>query len=217
MISGASHARLFRVMSTVLRMFVFGYGSLLWNPGFEFLSIRPALAHGWRRSWCVSSTHHRGTPAVPGLVLGLLRGGVCVGHVFGIAEHKADEVTRYLKAREEAEVGYVAARIELQTPEGAISALCWVCDESNPAVREPTREEFAWRIVTARGASGTNADYVRRTAKVLESLQVPSGWPRPCCAIPTSGTSGPTYEVPASACHDGTVSRRPVALGGGSR
>src|SRR5579871_1904051 len=61
---------------------VFGYGSLMWRPGFDYLEARPALLRGYHRAFCVESTHYRGTPECPGLVLGLDRGGACRGRVF---------------------------------------------------------------------------------------------------------------------------------------
>ena len=61
---------------------VFAYGSLMWRPGFQYIEARPALLKGYHRAFCIASTHYRGSPAQPGLVLGLERGGACRGRVY---------------------------------------------------------------------------------------------------------------------------------------
>src|SRR5512147_814033 len=81
--------------------YVFGYGSLIWNPGFTFLRSERALLHGAHRSLSVYSHRHRGTPEQPGLVFGLSRGGSCVGMAFEVAPDKWDGVFAYLQDREQ--------------------------------------------------------------------------------------------------------------------
>ena len=76
----------------------FGYGSLMWNPGIAHEAFEPARLEGWSRALCVYSTHYRGTAARPGLVLGLLRGGSCIGRAIGVAPEREAEVTAYLDA-----------------------------------------------------------------------------------------------------------------------
>ena len=78
----------------------FGYGSLMWNPGFVHEAFEPAALEGWSRALCIYSTHYRGTPARPGVVLGLRPGGRCVGRAIGVAAEREAEVTAYLDARE---------------------------------------------------------------------------------------------------------------------
>ena len=82
-------------------LWVFGYGSLMWRPGFEFLEQVPARLVGEHRALCVYSFVHRGTPEKPGLVLGLDRGGACRGVAFRVAEKKRAETVAYLRAREQ--------------------------------------------------------------------------------------------------------------------
>src|SRR5579875_2277761 len=79
---------------------VFGYGSLMWRPGFPFVSSRPAVLQGWRRAFCVYSVLHRGTPRRPGLVLGLTEGGHVRGTAFKVAEEHWAEAYAYLLERE---------------------------------------------------------------------------------------------------------------------
>ena len=79
---------------------VFGYGSLIWNPGFDHLEAAKARLPGYHRALCVRSHVHRGTPERPGLVFGLDRGGSCVGMAFRVSGDKRGEVLDYLRARE---------------------------------------------------------------------------------------------------------------------
>ena len=79
---------------------VFAYGSLMWNPGFPFLESHPALVRGYHRSFCVESTHYRGTKEKPGLVLGLDRGGACRGRAYKVCRTQGKTVSDYLHERE---------------------------------------------------------------------------------------------------------------------
>jgi len=80
---------------------VFGYGSLMWNPGFRFIERRRAVIHGYHRSLCMVSHMYRGTPDRPGLVLGLDIGGACHGIAFQVADEDWVETVNYLRAREQ--------------------------------------------------------------------------------------------------------------------
>src|SRR5579863_1684469 len=82
-------------------LWVFGYGSLVWRPGFTFTDRQVATVRGYHRALCVYSHVHRGTPERPGLVLGLDRGGSCRGMAFRVAANHAEETIAYLRAREQ--------------------------------------------------------------------------------------------------------------------
>src|ERR1700728_4227485 len=82
-------------------LWVFGYGSLMWRPGFDFVERVPARLVGLHRALCVYSFVHRGTPEQPGLVLGLDRGGACRGVAFRVAEKHRAATVAYLRAREQ--------------------------------------------------------------------------------------------------------------------
>src|SRR5436305_5765840 len=87
-------------------LWIFGYGSLIWKPGFDYLEARPAKLIGEHRALCIYSFVHRGTPEKPGLVLGLDRGGACQGMAYRIAEARRVEIIDYLRAREQGTSGY---------------------------------------------------------------------------------------------------------------
>ncbi|QRM35366.1 gamma-glutamylcyclotransferase [Microvirga sp. VF16] len=161
-------------------MLVFAYGSLIWNPGFDYESTMPALAPGWRRSWCIPSTVHRGSADSPGVVLGLVPGPCCIGIAYEVAEAREAAVRRYLVERETAEDGYVDSLIDVLTPRGWDKALCYVADLSNPSVRELSEAGLLSRLRTAWGRAGTNADYARNTIAAVMTLPRPLAWPEPC-------------------------------------
>src|SRR5215218_3255850 len=81
-------------------LWVFAYGSLMWNPEFEYVRSAPAMLRGYHRSFCVYSTRYRGTPEQPGLVLGLDRGGSCRGIAYQIAAAKVERMLHDLWERE---------------------------------------------------------------------------------------------------------------------
>src|SRR6202012_332889 len=95
-----SRKECFDLASDMDEFWVFGYGSLMGNPGFAFVEKSEALIFGYRRSLCVHSWVHRGTEPSPGLVLGLDRGGSCRGMAFRIAPESKAEVLDYLRERE---------------------------------------------------------------------------------------------------------------------
>src|SRR5207244_9265582 len=82
-------------------LWVFGYGSLMWKPGFEFVEQVPARLIGEHRALCVYSFDHRGTPEKPGLVLGLDRGGACRGIAFRVTAKRREDTIAYLRGREQ--------------------------------------------------------------------------------------------------------------------
>jgi cation transport protein ChaC len=146
---------------------IFGYGSLMWNPGFRFARCRPAVVEGWRRSWCVRSTHYRGCEANNGYVLGLARGGACGGLVFEI-DGGAAGVLDLLDRRETRERGYRRTVVEATCDGQTVPVWTFVCPD--PAL--PTQEELARAYLTAAGAAGPNRDYVDRTRRALAKIAV---------------------------------------------
>src|SRR6516165_9016498 len=154
-------------------LWVFGYGSLMWRPGFEFVERVPARLIGEHRALCVYSFVHRGTPEKPGLVLGLDRGGACRGVAFRIAEQTRKEVVAYLRAREQVTSVYREAMRSVwleDTARRRVSALAYVVDRGHVqyAGRLTLREQLR-HVLQGHGQSGNNRDYVLSTVKAIEA------------------------------------------------
>lgn len=153
---------------------VFGYGSLMWRPGFAHVSRHMATVRGRHRSLCVYSFVHRGTEARPGLVLGLDRGGACRGIVFEVEDVLKDEVVAYLRAREQVTMVYqerlVAARLDSGD---TVEAITYVVDRRHRQYAGVLSHDETVRVVTgAVGQSGRNEDYVLSTADHLTEVGV---------------------------------------------
>ena len=154
-------------------LWVFGYGSLMWRPGFDFLEQVPARLVGEHRALCVFSFVHRGTPEKPGLVLGLDRGGACRGVAFRIAEKQRAETVTYLRAREQVTSVYREVMRSVWLENAArerVSALAYVVDRGH--VQYAGRLSLAEQLRFVRqghGQSGANRDYVIATVKAIEA------------------------------------------------
>jgi glutathione-specific gamma-glutamylcyclotransferase len=155
-------------------LWVFGYGSLMWRPGFPFLERRHAHLHGYHRALCVFSHVHRGTPQRPGLVLGLDRGGRCHGVAFRVAAAEAAETIAYLRAREQVTSVYRERRIAVSLAGGdRVEALAYVVDKRHPQYAGRLPESELLRLVRQGvGVSGANPDYVRQTHAHLVAMGV---------------------------------------------
>jgi cation transport protein ChaC len=155
-------------------LWVFGYGSLMWRPGFCFVERRRAELHGYHRSLCIFSHVHRGTPDAPGLVLGLDRGGRCHGVAFRVAAAEAEGTIAYLRAREQVTAVYLERRLSVRLRDGrAVEALAYVVDRKHPQYAGRLPEEEVLRLVRQGvGVSGPNPDYVRSTYAHLKDMQV---------------------------------------------
>jgi glutathione-specific gamma-glutamylcyclotransferase len=155
-------------------LWVFGYGSLMWRPGFEFIERVPARLIGLHRALCVYSFVHRGTPERPGLVLGLDRGGMCRGIAFRIAASKRQNTLKYLRAREQVTTVYLETmrRVELEEPaRRPVQALCFLVNRSHVQYAgRLTLAECVHHVRQGHGSSGPNRDYVLETVQALEDL-----------------------------------------------
>src|SRR6478609_1247933 len=114
-------------------LWIFGYGSLIWKPDFEFAERRPARVHGWHRALKMWSRINRGTPERPGLVFGLLSGGCCRGMVFRIPREMGGETLRMLWDREMKLAVYDARWLPAQTPDGPVRALAFTLSRRSPS------------------------------------------------------------------------------------
>lgn len=157
---------------------VFGYGSLLWRPGFAHVETRRARLQGYRRALCVHSYVHRGTRERPGLVLGLDRGGSCVGLAFRVPAGLQDEVLAYLRERELVTSVYLERVLPVRLISGeTVQAVTYVVDRQHEQYAGALAAEEAATIVSAaHGMSGPNTDYVRNTLSHLTALGLRDPW-----------------------------------------
>ena len=157
-------------------LWVFGYGSLMWRPGFPFAESAPALLKGAHRALCVYSVVHRGTHAQPGLVLGLDRGGACRGVAFRVTEGAEDETIAYLREREQVTDVYVEAVRPVRLLDGTgrvLKALTYLVDRNHDQYAGGLSLEEQIRIVLGgKGQAGGNVEYVMKTLRHLEETGV---------------------------------------------
>jgi cation transport protein ChaC len=142
---------------------VFGYGSLMWRPGFHFIERRAAGLAGRRRAFCIYSVHHRGVPGRPGLVLGLAPGGSVRGAAYRIAPADWPDVIAYLREREQPTETYVERQVNIRLDDTRrVQALAYLSDTSHPQwAGDLTLAEQARLIAQGAGLSGRNVDYLR--------------------------------------------------------
>ncbi|MGQ8631377.1 gamma-glutamylcyclotransferase [Agrobacterium sp. DKPNP3] len=153
---------------------VFGYGSLMWNPGFAFAERQQARLHGYRRSLCISSNFYRGTEERPGLVLGLERGGSCLGVAFRVRGPDRDPVMDYLRERELVTNVYKERLVTVTLAEGRrATAVTYVADPAHEQyIGGLGVAESAVIIAAATGRSGPNTDYVFNTVRHLQEMGI---------------------------------------------
>lgn len=163
---------LHRQVSHPAELWVFGYGSLMWNPGFPHAERAPAIAHGVHRRLCVYSYRYRGTQERPGLVMGLLNGGCCQGMAFRVLPDHVAETRAYLTQREQVSMVYHEVFRPVRLRDGrCVSALCYVVDQSHRQFAGRLDRETQLLLVrSGHGQRGPNRDYVTNTATVLKEL-----------------------------------------------
>lgn len=157
---------------------VFGYGSLIWNPGFDYQERSVARLAGFHRALCVRSHVHRGTPEQPGLVFGLDRGGSCVGMAYRVAGRDRDSVMAYLRARELVTHVYLERTVSIRLAEqGGVHAVTYVVDRGHSQYGGKISTEEAARIVMrAHGRSGPNVEYVTNALREIHGMGLKDAW-----------------------------------------
>ena len=157
-------------------LWVFGYGSLMWRPGFRHVEAVRGRLVGFSRTFCVTSVHHRGTAARPGLVLGLDRGGVCDGVAYRVAAADAQDVLCYLRAREQVNGVYREAvlPVDLTAAGGrSVSAVTYLVERAHPSYTGHLPLPKQARLIRgARGLSGVNLDYAINTLRHMGELGI---------------------------------------------
>jgi cation transport protein ChaC len=150
-------------------IWVFGYGSLIWRPEFDFVERRHTLLHGYHRSLCLWSRVNRGTPERPGLVFGLDTGGSCRGVSFRVSQNEAPEIMEALWRREMPSGAYIPRWLNCRTEEGNILALAFTMNRNTTAyVRGLPQDQLLHIVRTAHGSYGPCIDYVLETADALK-------------------------------------------------
>ena len=155
-------------------LWVFGYGSLIWSPGFPYVARAKAVSVGWSRRLCIYSHVYRGAPERPGLVLGLEPGGQCEGVAFRVEAAQRAATIRYLRERELVTGVYdeewIDARLEWDVD---VRALTFVALNSHPQFAPPMSPDALLATVRqGRGSAGDDVDYVLNTRDHLKELGI---------------------------------------------
>ena len=156
-------------------MWIFGYGSLLWNPGFRYSKKEIARLDGYRRSFSMRSIHHRGTSENPGLVLALStdKQSFCEGLAFEVEQGKEVETLEYLRGRELVSSAYLEKKVLLNLKNGqSIQSLVYVVDEEYAQYCKLTLDEQAKIIANAKGGRGPNDEYLYSTRNKIAELGI---------------------------------------------
>ncbi|MEE9426845.1 MAG: gamma-glutamylcyclotransferase [Paracoccaceae bacterium] len=158
------------------RLWVFGYGSLMWNPGFSHDRAEIARLNGYARSFCMRSIHHRGTLANPGLVLALdpTDGAFCTGMALRVSTGSEQDTILYLRERELVSSAYLETTLQIQLADGEkIDAVTFVVDvDHEQYCGGLPLDEQAQIIAAAVGGRGKNSDYLNSTADHLAGLGI---------------------------------------------
>lgn len=152
-------------------LWVFAYGSLIWDPAVQVEEYRYGALNGWQRSFCMHLEGGRGKPSQPGLMAALDEGGHCDGMVFRIAKDHIETETEFMWRREMFSGSYCPVFLPVETPQGSVRALAFVIDKNNRRYRPNlTPEETAQTIAVAEGTLGTNFDYLDSLVRHLRQL-----------------------------------------------
>jgi len=153
---------------------VFGYGSLIWRPGFPYVSACIASAPGWARRFWQGSPDHRGTPEFVGRVVTLIedQSESCAGRLFEIESHNESDVLTYLDGRESGGYERVSITCTLDSGE-SVSALTYIATPGNPNfLGDATVGRILEQIMGAEGESGTNREYVIELDEALRAAKI---------------------------------------------
>ncbi|MCJ2017500.1 gamma-glutamylcyclotransferase [Methylobacterium sp. E-065] len=154
-------------------VWVFAYGSLMWNPEFPVAERRIGTVRGFHRRFCLLQRRFRGTPERPGFVLALDRGGLCRGVAFRLPDSEIREALTPVWRREMRGRGYVARWLPVATEEGTVSALTFLANRASDRYAGRLSDpEIAEKIAVACGHKGPSAEYLFRTVEACERLGI---------------------------------------------
>lgn len=154
-------------------LWVFGYGSLIWRPDFDFAERRAARVHGWHRALKMWSRINRGTPECPGLVFGMLSGGSCRGMVFRVDKAQARQLLINLWQREMMTGVYDPRWLTCHTLHGSVQALAFTLSRKSPNhTGELPDQEYLRIFEQACGRFGTTRDYAQATYDELRRMGI---------------------------------------------
>ncbi|HPU50098.1 MAG TPA: gamma-glutamylcyclotransferase [Burkholderiaceae bacterium] len=160
-------------MDLLLTDWVFGYGSLIWNPEVDFLDSALGRVHGYHRAFCIRSTRYRGTPERPGVVLGLERGGSCVGVAYQLRHETRRHSIERLYEREMLNRVYVPTLAAVTLISGRqVRALTFVANRDSDAYQRLSEDEILSRLSGCCGQRGANRDYAVNTHQSLQERGV---------------------------------------------
>ena len=156
---------------------MFGYGSLMWNPGFDHEDVQLAKIHGVHRAPCIYSWVHRGTRERPGIVLGLAQGGACIGKAFKVSAENRENILDYLRTRELVTNVYLERyRPVVLTSGETVEAVTYIADNKHEQYAGRLRHEaLIAQIRGAVGKSGDNESYILDTTDHLRELGIRDG------------------------------------------
>jgi len=155
-------------------LWVFGYASLMWSPGFAYREKQRGFLYGYHRALCIYSHRHRGTRERPGLVMGLCRGGSCWGMVYHLATRRQREILAALWRREMRNYVYLPRLVAARLGGGrSVRALTFVSDQTHSQFAGDLDVERTARLVAqGRGGRGHNVDYLQKTLAHMRQLGV---------------------------------------------
>ena len=158
-------------------LWVFGYGSLMWDPGFDHVAAESGTVFGFHRAFCMYSQRHRGTAARPGLVLALDRGGSCRGMAYRVPRNRGQDVLDYLWDREIALYGYQPHQVRARLPGGeTVACATFVADRGHPSYAGRLAPDALAHIIRgAHGGRGSNRDYLANTVRHLTEFGITDG------------------------------------------
>ena len=158
-------------------MWIFGYGSLVWRPSYDYRQMRPGWIEGWERRFWQGSADHRGVPEAPGRVVTLVEsaGARCWGMAYEIDRHRVADTLGHLDHREKG--GYRRLDVPLFLPGGEehaeleVEGLCYLAEEGNECYLGSAPDvEIAAQVLESHGPSGSNVEYVLRLSEALREL-----------------------------------------------